>query len=97
MPASSTLLSRNSVTMHLPLVVAGFADFCSSKGHATNVGVMFRGKDNALQPNWRHMPIGYNGRANRRGQRHQCAAPARPAEVAECGRAILRSVQVARF
>ncbi len=57
------LLSRKHVTMHLPLVVAGFADFYSSKEHATNVGVMFRGKDNALQPNWLHMPIGYNGRA----------------------------------
>jgi len=33
-------------------------DFYSSKEHATNVGVMFRGKDNALQPNWLHMPIG---------------------------------------
>jgi fumarylacetoacetase len=45
-------------------VVAGYTDFYSSKEHATNVGVMFRGKDNALQPNWLHMPIGYNGRAS---------------------------------
>ena len=44
--------------------VAGYTDFYSSKEHATNVGVMFRGKDNALQPNWLHMPIGYNGRAS---------------------------------
>ncbi len=58
------LVSRKDVTLHLPLVVAGFADFYSSKEHATNVGVMFRGKDNALQPNWLHMPIGYNGRAS---------------------------------
>jgi fumarylacetoacetase len=58
------LLLRKDVTLHLPLVVAGFADFYSSKEHATNVGVMFRGKDNALQPNWLHMPIGYNGRAS---------------------------------
>jgi len=50
--------------LHLPIVVAGFTDFYSSKEHATNVGVMFRGKDNALQPNWLHMPIGYNGRAS---------------------------------
>lgn len=58
------LLPRKDVTLHLPLVVAGFADFYSSKEHATNVGIMFRGKDNALQPNWLHMPIGYNGRAS---------------------------------
>jgi len=48
----------------MPTAVAGYTDFYSSKEHATNVGVMFRGKDNALQPNWLHMPIGYNGRAS---------------------------------
>lgn len=58
------ILLRKDVTLHLPLAVAGFADFYSSKEHATNVGIMFRGKDNALQPNWLHMPIGYNGRAS---------------------------------
>src|SRR5664279_1709047 len=47
-----------------PIAVAGYTDFYSSKEHATNVGTMFRGKDNALQPNWLHMPIGYNGRAS---------------------------------
>ncbi|HET7888597.1 MAG TPA: fumarylacetoacetase [Bradyrhizobium sp.] len=50
--------------LHMPFHVAGFTDFYSSKEHATNVGAMFRGKDNALQPNWLHMPIGYNGRAS---------------------------------
>src|ERR1700761_2127236 len=50
--------------LHMPIAVAGYTDFYSSKEHATNVGVMFRGKDNALQPNWLHMPIGYNGRAS---------------------------------
>ena len=50
--------------LHLPIAVSGYTDFYSSKEHATNVGVMFRGKDNALQPNWLHMPIGYNGRAS---------------------------------
>jgi fumarylacetoacetase len=50
--------------LHLPFAVSGFTDFYSSKEHATNVGIMFRGKDNALQPNWLHMPIGYNGRAS---------------------------------
>jgi fumarylacetoacetase len=52
------------VKLHLPIAVSGYTDFYSSKEHATNVGVMFRGKDNALQPNWLHMPIGYNGRAS---------------------------------
>lgn len=58
------LLARGGVQLHLPVAVAGFTDFYSSKEHATNVGVMFRGKDNALQPNWLHIPIGYNGRAS---------------------------------
>ena len=58
------LLPLRDVTLHMPLAVAGFTDFYSSKEHATNVGVMFRGKDNALQPNWLHIPIGYNGRAS---------------------------------
>jgi fumarylacetoacetase len=58
------LLPMAEARLHLPIAVAGYTDFYSSKEHATNVGVMFRGKDNALQPNWLHMPIGYNGRAS---------------------------------
>ncbi len=58
------LVPMAGVRLHLPITVAGYTDFYSSKEHATNVGVMFRGKDNALQPNWLHMPIGYNGRAS---------------------------------
>jgi fumarylacetoacetase len=58
------LVPMADVRMHLPIAVAGYTDFYSSKEHATNVGIMFRGKDNALQPNWLHMPIGYNGRAS---------------------------------
>jgi fumarylacetoacetase len=58
------LVPRSLAKLHLPIAVAGYTDFYSSKEHATNVGVMFRGKDNALQPNWLHMPIGYNGRAS---------------------------------
>jgi fumarylacetoacetase len=58
------LVPMADARMHLPIAVAGYTDFYSSKEHATNVGVMFRGKDNALQPNWLHMPIGYNGRAS---------------------------------
>jgi fumarylacetoacetase len=58
------LVPMRTAKLYLPFKVAGFTDFYSSKEHATNVGVMFRGKDNALQPNWLHMPIGYNGRAS---------------------------------
>jgi fumarylacetoacetase len=58
------LVPMANTKLHLPINVPGYTDFYSSKEHATNVGVMFRGKDNALQPNWLHMPIGYNGRAS---------------------------------
>ena len=61
---ASALVPMADAKLHLPIAVAGYTDFYSSKEHATNVGVMFRGKDNALQPNWLHMPIGYNGRAS---------------------------------
>src|ERR1700749_4228370 len=61
---AQALVPMADVKLHMPIQVAGFTDFYSSKEHATNVGVMFRGKDNALQPNWLHMPIGYNGRAS---------------------------------
>jgi fumarylacetoacetase len=61
---SRALVPMADVKLHMPVAVAGYTDFYSSREHATNVGVMFRGKDNALQPNWLHMPIGYNGRAS---------------------------------
>jgi fumarylacetoacetase len=61
---TQALVPMSEAKLHLPFQVAGYTDFYSSKEHATNVGVMFRGKDNALQPNWLHMPIGYNGRAS---------------------------------
>ena len=50
--------------MHLPVAVGGYTDFYSSKEHATNVGSMFRDPKNALLPNWRHLPVAYNGRAS---------------------------------
>ncbi|MCX8508848.1 MAG: fumarylacetoacetase [Rhodobacteraceae bacterium] len=52
------------VTLHLPFLVAEYTDFYAGRHHATNVGTMFRGAENALPPNWLHMPIGYNGRAS---------------------------------
>ena len=42
----------SSVNMHLPADIGDYTDFYSSIHHATNVGTMFRGKDNALMPNW---------------------------------------------
>ncbi|MDF1790277.1 MAG: fumarylacetoacetase [Thalassobaculaceae bacterium] len=51
-------------TMHLPIFVRSFTDFYASREHASNVGSMFRGPDNALMPNWLHLPVGYNGRAS---------------------------------
>ena len=50
--------------MTLPCFIRDYTDFYSSKNHAYNIGVMFRGKDNALQPNWLHVPVGYHGRAS---------------------------------
>jgi len=54
----------NEVEMLLPIDVGDYTDFYSSKEHATNVGTMFRGKDNALMPNWLHIPVGYHGRSS---------------------------------
>ncbi|WP_107328083.1 fumarylacetoacetase [Agrobacterium pusense] len=58
------LISMNDATLHLPIRVTEFTDFYASKNHAFNVGVLFRGPENALPPQWTHMPIGYNGRAS---------------------------------
>ncbi|MCF6232932.1 MAG: fumarylacetoacetase [Rhodobacteraceae bacterium] len=58
------LVPMAQVEMHLPMVVCEYTDFYSGRHHATNVGTMFRGAENALPPNWLHIPIGYNGRAS---------------------------------
>jgi fumarylacetoacetase len=50
--------------LHLPFHVAEYTDFYAGRNHAQNVGTMFRGPENALPPNWLHIPIGYNGRAS---------------------------------
>lgn len=60
---AACLLPQHAVTMKMPVQVGDYTDFYSSREHATNVGIMFRGKDNALMPNWLHIPIGYHGRA----------------------------------
>ncbi len=57
-------LPFRSVSMLLPVTIGDYTDFYSSIEHATNVGKMFRDPENALLPNWRHIPIGYHGRAS---------------------------------
>lgn len=63
-PGRKWLVPMSSAMMHLPAKIGDYTDFYSSREHATNVGVMFRGVDNALQPNWLHLPVGYHGRAS---------------------------------
>lgn len=53
----------SSVEMLLPATIGDYTDFYSSREHATNVGAMFRGADQALMPNWLHLPVAYHGRA----------------------------------
>jgi len=55
---------QKDATMHLPVQVGDYTDFYSSIEHATNVGKMFRDPENALLPNWRHIPVGYHGRVS---------------------------------
>ena len=58
------LYDAESVNMLMPLNVRDYTDFYSSIEHATNVGKMFRDPENALLPNWKHLPVGYHGRSS---------------------------------
>ena len=58
------LIPRSKIKLHLPVIINGYTDFYSCKHHAFNVGSMFRGKENALMPNWTHLPVAYDGRAS---------------------------------
>ena len=60
----TVLVEQKEAEMLMPVMVRDYTDFYSSIEHATNVGTMFRGKDNALMPNWKHLPVGYHGRAS---------------------------------
>jgi fumarylacetoacetase len=60
---SKVLYKQSAVTMHLPAKISGYTDFYSSKEHATNIGTLFRDKNNPLLPNWVHIPVAYDGRA----------------------------------
>lgn len=58
------LLEVKEIELHMPVKIGDYTDFYSSIEHATNVGKMFRDPANALLPNWRHIPVGYHGRAS---------------------------------
>ena len=61
---SNALIKQSDVIMHLPLMIGDYTDFYSSIEHATNIGSMFRDPTNPLLPNWKHIPVGYHGRAS---------------------------------
>lgn len=61
---SDCIISMDSVEMHLPVKVGDYTDFYSSIEHASNIGSMFRDPSNPLLPNWKHIPVGYHGRAS---------------------------------
>lgn len=58
------LVPLADAALHMPFLISEYTDFYAGRHHATNVGTMFRGAENALPPNWLHIPIGYNGRAS---------------------------------
>ena len=58
------MVNRKEAEMLLPVKIGDYTDFYSSIEHATNVGAMFRDPENALLPNWKHLPVGYHGRAS---------------------------------
>lgn len=60
----NALFNIDEVSMKMPVKVGDYTDFYSSRQHAYNVGCMFRDPDNALLPNWLHIPVGYHGRAS---------------------------------
>ncbi|KAN0066492.1 hypothetical protein ACQY0O_000586 [Thecaphora frezii] len=61
---SRLLVEREEAILHMPIEVGDYTDFYSSLEHATNCGLLFRGKEQALQRNWRWLPVGYHGRAS---------------------------------
>ena len=60
----ASIIPMSEVELKIPADIGDYTDFYSSKEHATNVGIMFRGKENALMPNWLHLPVAYHGRAS---------------------------------
>ena len=60
----AALVPLKECKMHLPMHINDYTDFYAGLNHAYNVGVLFRGPQNALQPNYKHLPVGYHGRAS---------------------------------
>ncbi|KAM0425175.1 hypothetical protein ACHAPT_009492 [Fusarium lateritium] len=60
----TTIVALSQVQMHLPMAIGDYTDFYAGRNHAFNVGVLFRGAANALNPNYNHLPVGYHGRAS---------------------------------
>jgi fumarylacetoacetase len=58
------LFTLDEIEMQLPVLIGDYTDFYSSKEHATNIGTMFRDPENALMPNWLHLPVAYHGRSS---------------------------------
>ena len=58
------LFKTSKLDLHLPVKIGDYTDFYSSEDHARNVGKMFRDPENALLPNWKHIPVGYHGRSS---------------------------------
>src|SRR5690554_56472 len=58
------LVPLSELDVHMPVDIGDYTDFYSSEQHATNVGTMFRDPNNALLPNWKHIPVGYHGRSS---------------------------------
>ena len=61
---AQAIINQSDARMLLPIDIPNYTDFYSSREHATNVGTIFRDKENALLPNWSEMPIAYHGRAS---------------------------------
>lgn len=61
---SRAIYPRKECISHVPMQIGDYTDFYAGLNHAYNIGVLFRGPDNALQPNYSHLPVGYHGRAS---------------------------------
>lgn len=61
---AQVLIDEASAEVLMPIEIGDYTDFYSSREHATNVGTMFRDPNNALLPNWLHIPVGYHGRSS---------------------------------
>lgn len=106
-PALRALVLRPAaeVEMLLPARIGDYTDFYASYHHAHNVGTMLRGPENALMPNWKHLPVGYHGRASSvvlsgtavRRPRGQIKPPDAPAPLFVPTRSLDYELEVAFF